>query len=95
MIQQLHHRERIADFVRDLGGEQAERGQFFVPPQLLLHVHNPFVKPRLFNRNRGQFRQRAQDADFLVGKIVGLPGVDVQCADDPAGEKQRHAQQRN
>ena len=59
MVQKLHHCERIADFVRDLGGEQAERGKFFVLPQLLLDVHGPFVKPRLFNGDAGQFRQRA------------------------------------
>ena len=93
VIQQLHHRERIADFVRDLGGEQAERGQFFVLPQLLLHVHDALVKPRLFNRNGRQFRQRAQNADFLVGKIVRPAGINIQRADGLAGKQQRHAQQ--
>ena len=43
----------------------------------------------------GQFRQRAQDADFLVGKIVRPARINIQRADGLAGEKQRHAQQRN
>ena len=30
MIKHLHHREWIADFVRDFGGEQTQRGKLFV-----------------------------------------------------------------
>ncbi len=95
VIQHLHHRERIADFVRDLGGEQTERGKFFVLAQLFLDIHDALVEPRLFDGERGKFRQRGENADFLVGKFVGLPGVNVQRADGFARENQRHAQQRH
>jgi len=36
MKEQLHDRERIANLMRHLGREQAERGQFFILPELFL-----------------------------------------------------------
>ena len=49
--QHLHHRQRIADLMRDFGGEQAEGAQLFRLPQLFLDIDNAFVEPGLLDRN--------------------------------------------
>ena len=66
MKEHFHHCQRIADFMRDFSGEQAERGKFFVPAQFLLHVENAFVEPRPLDGRAGQFRKRGENSDFLV-----------------------------
>ncbi len=53
MKQHLHHRERIADFMRHLGGQQPERVQLFRLPELLLDIDDPFVEPGLLDGDRG------------------------------------------
>ena len=95
MIEHFHHGERIADFVRNLRGEQAQGGEFFVLTQLLLHIHDALVKAGLFHGDGRQFGQGGEDVDFLVGKTAGLAGIDVERADGLSAEDQRRAQQRN
>ncbi len=75
MVQHLHHRERVADFMRDLGGEQAKSGKLFVLAQLLLDVHHPLVEPGLLDGNGRQLGQRAENADLFIGKTVGLARI--------------------
>ena len=95
MVEHFHDGEGIADFVGDLGGEQAEGGKFFVLTQLLLDIHDALVEAGLFHGDGRQFRQGAQDVDFLVGKTAGLAGIDVERADGLAAKNQRRAQERN
>ena len=66
VVEHLHHRERIADLVRHLRRQQAERGELLVLAQLLLDVHDPLVEPGLLDRHGRQLRQGGQNADFLV-----------------------------
>ncbi len=78
VVEHLHHREGIADFVGDLGGKQPERGEFFVLAQLFLNIHDPLVEPRLFNGEGVQFRERGENADFLVGELITPAGIDIE-----------------
>ena len=95
MIEHFHHGQRIADFVRDLRREQAERGKFFVLAHLFLDIHDPFIEPRLFDGNGGQIGERGENADFFVREDVRRAGIDAQRADGLPAENQRHAQQRD
>ena len=45
VIKHLHHRERIADFMGDLGGEQAEGGKFLIAPHPFLDLDDVLVEP--------------------------------------------------
>jgi hypothetical protein len=95
MVEHLHDGQRIADFVGDLGREQAEGGEFFVLTQLLLDIHDALVEAGLFHGDGRQFRQGAQNVDFLVGKTARLAGIDIERADGLPAKNQRRAQQRN
>ena len=72
MVEHFHDGERIANLMRDLRRQQAERGKFFVLTQLLLHIHDALVKAGFLHGDGGQFRQGGEDVDFLVGKTAGL-----------------------
>ena len=93
--QHFHYRERIADFVRDLGRQQAQRGQLFVLAQLLLHVHHPFVEPRPLDGDRRQLCERGKNPNLTVGVNVGTRRVNAERADGVSAEKQWNTQQRN
>ncbi len=64
MVEHLHHRERIADFVGDLGGEQAEGRELLVLAQLLLDVHHALIEAGLLDGDGGQLGQGGEDAGF-------------------------------
>ena len=93
VVEHFHYRQRIADFVRDLGREQTERGELFVLAHLLLNIDNPLVEPRLFDSDGGQIGEREKNADLFIGKDMRLAGIDAQRADGLSAEDQRHAQQ--
>ena len=95
MIQHLHDGERVANLVRDFGGEKAERRQLFVLTQVLLDIDQPLVKAGFFDGDSGQFRERRQDADFLIRELVRLAGVNAERADRFTCEQQRNTQQRD
>ena len=81
MIEHLHNRQRIADFVRDLRRQQAQRGELFILAQLLFHIHHPLVEPGLLDGNGGQFGQGREDANLLIGEAVRQAGIDAERAD--------------
>ena len=81
--------------MRHLGGQQTERGKLLILAQLLLHVHHPFIEPRLLDGDGGQLRQGRKDANLFVREDVRLAGIDAEGADGLAAIQQRHAEQRH
>ena len=48
MKKHFHHREWIANFMRDFGRKQSDGGEFFTLPELFFYIHDPFIKARFF-----------------------------------------------
>src|SRR4051812_335576 len=95
MEKHLDHGEGIANFVSNFGGEQAKHGKFFVGAKLFLDVDDALVEAGFFDGDAGKLREGGEDADFFVGKIVRLGGVDVEGADGGPAREQWNAQQRD
>ena len=50
----LHDGERIADFVGNFGGEQAEGGEALAGAEFFLHVDDAGEEPALLDRDGGE-----------------------------------------
>src|SRR5688572_30496579 len=88
-------RERIADFVRDFGGEQTQRGKLFVLAELFLDIDDSFVEAGLFNRDPGKLGERGENANFLVRKAVGFARINTQRADACPRKNERNTEERD
>ena len=77
----LHHRQRIANLVGDLGGEQTERAEPFVAAQLFFDVDDLLVQPRVFDGDGGEIGQRGQGPYVLIRIAIRRRGVHVERAD--------------
>ena len=85
VIQHLHHREWIADFMRHLRRQQSERGQLFVLPHLFLRIHQTLVS-RAFSIAMAESSAKAAGMRSLRKICMQRGGVDVERADGFAGK---------
>ena len=95
MEEHLDDGKRIANFMRDFGGEEAESGKFFIGAKLFFDIDDAFIEAGFFNGDAGELSQRGEDADFFVRETVRFGGVNVESANRCATEEQGNAEQRD
>ena len=80
-VKEFDDGERIADFVGDLGREQAEGGELLVLAEGVLALKNAGVEPRILEGDGGERRERGEEAFLVVVVAVGVVGEDAEDAD--------------
>ena len=65
-VEKLEHRERVADLVGDLGGEEPEGRQALVLAERLLAHEDAGVEPRILQRHGAKAREGAAEALLVI-----------------------------
>ena len=71
-VEQFNHGEGIANFMRNFGGEQAERGQGFIFSEHFFRVKYPRVEAGVLQGNGGETGKGGGEALFVVIKTMSL-----------------------
>lgn len=74
--------ERIADLVRDFGGEQAECGELFVFAEQLFALENAGVEAGILQRDCSEAGEGGNEPTFVVVEAVDVVGEDDEYAED-------------
>ena len=77
----------------DLGGQQPERAEPLVLPELFFDLDDLLVKPGVLDGDGGKVGEGAKDLDVLVRVPVGRVGIDIERADGPITGEHRHGKQ--
>jgi len=75
MIEHLHRGRRIANLVGDLGGQEAEHGEFLILAQLVFDLAQALVETRLLDGDGREFGQCGQAAYFFVRDCFSLDAL--------------------
>ena len=92
-VEQFQNGERVANFMRDLGGEQAEGGEAFVFAEHVLALEHARVEAGVFERDGAEARERGAEAFFVVVETAKAVGENREHAEDFVVEDQRRREQ--